>query len=282
SVTGHLNALLEQQGLKDWQAFNLACDSSRLASTLLTYARIAELRPDIVIFIDSFPYAETQNAGVSYLDPNLYAYIDSVFSKTPAVAAIWQPYSRFLSRRGNVTNYKVPETDAHTDPQQATGIVDHINLNDILVAALGHMRNVLLMDTQPLPVLLEPQRRIWIERGDRDLEETNPLPDYLQGFDVIRTQQATHHGQFLLVFAPMFDQRHNAPYLASLRGGRYDGYLRARNINMLDLVSLSLKPVYETYDGFHQTAYGNAKVAAAIFNHLEQQHLLPGVTDVSN
>lgn len=282
SVTGHLNTLLERQGLKNWQAFNLACDSSRLATMLLTYARIAALKPDIVVFIDSFPYSETQNAGVTYLDANLYAYMDSVYTETAEVAPVWHAYNRFLTQQGAATDYKVPSITTDTDKQQKNDAVSRITLNDILVAAIGHLRNILMLDAQPLPVLLEPQRRIWMERGDRDQADPSPLPDYLQGFDVMNTQQAAHKGQFVLVFAPMFDERHNAPYLSSIREGRYGSYLRAHNINTLDLVSLPLKPVYETYDGFHQTTYGNAKIADAIFTYLKTQHMLPEASNVPN
>jgi hypothetical protein len=276
SITGHLNQILKESHLDGWRAFDLACDSSRQLNMLFTYTRIMELHPEIVIFVDSFPYAETQNAGAAELDPQLFAYMDHQLSQIPAVEKVWRPYVSYLTQQGPATGYKLPVVTPGLDYTQKTTIPSRLSLNDILVNAFGFLRNRVIVDVAPLPALPNPDHRpSWTPVGDGWNWLIYLPPEYMAGFKVFDAAQTALGGKFIVAFAPLYDQRNNPHYLKEVRSGMYGQYFQKEHLRTLDLIDLPLRPVYETYDGFHQTTYGNAKIADAIFQNMKEQKLLP-------
>ena len=54
----------------------------------------------------------------------------------------------------------------------------------------------------------------------------------------------------------------------------FGAYMNSNGISFASHVALRLKPIYETYDGEHQTMYGNRVIAATLLNDLKEQGLI--------
>jgi hypothetical protein len=127
----------------------------------------------------------------------------------------------------------------------------------------------------PLPVKLLPFKPFKEEHGELidAVRARDPVHGYLQGTTVITRLQALHRGSFLYLVMPRTElagpkrrvgwDEHFGRYIES-HGGHYSS----------ELVDLDLKPQVETYDGGHQTIYGNQRIAAGILKILQEQRLL--------
>jgi hypothetical protein len=271
SIAANMNEQLQAAGFGDWRVFNLARNGSWLTPMLYVYARIAVLKPEIVIYGDVIPNYLVNNADADLLTAGDYAYLDKIFGANSNAAAVWRAYRETLMEHG----WKSPaETPAPKDfpprfqPRQRT------TLSDILVRSITVARNSWIADGPPLPVKFVPYR-------DWDLKPYVPYafdnPDagfaYFQGVKLISELQRQHGGKLFFYFASLYGRRHDLTYITALNN-TFGAYMTSNGISFASHVALGLKPIYETYDGEHQTMYGNRIIAATLLNDLKEQGLI--------
>jgi hypothetical protein len=280
SVAGHINELLKNKGLDEWHAFNLGREGARLTSMLYTYARIADLKPEIVIFTDAVGensglYSHTANAGAAALDAEMYSYMDHIFSQDPAADLVWHSYRDNLIKMGSKDGWQFPARDKEPDFSNLLGIRKEITLNDILVRLMDAAHDMAWKDTPPWPVKFRPEYKKFTEPKDTPFVTTEDDLNYLQGYKLFQLMQARNGGKFLYYFSPMYQRRKSRAYHEVIASGAYGSYFQQNGVPYVDLSDLPLTPVYETYDGTHQTTFGNIKIAETLVEELEKRKFLP-------
>jgi hypothetical protein len=166
------------------------------------------------------------------------------------------------------------ETTASNDlspnfqPRQRT------TLSDILVHFIAVARSSRLADGPPLPVKFVsfrdwgPYPYVPYTFQNRDQGFA-----YFQGVKLISELQRRHNGKVFVYFSPFYNNRHNLTVLTALTD-IYGTYLTTNGISFASHTGLGLQPIYETYDGEHQTMYGNRIFAAILLNDLIEQGLI--------
>jgi hypothetical protein len=264
-----MNEHLRRLGLRDWQVFNLAADGGGLTPMLYVYARIASLKPEIVIYGDHMPYYRSKNADANSLQAKHYAYLNKTFNANSNTAPIWRAYQETLQKHGwhpPAQTTSPEESRFLFEPRQRT------TLSDILVRFFVVARQSRIVEGPPLPIRFETHRN-WEERP----YSMPPDPEfgYFQGVRLIAEIQRQHDGRLFFYFSSSFERKNNLTYNATLNDV-FGSYLTEHGILFASYVALGLKPIYETYDGVHQTMYGNDVVARAILNDLKKHGLVLG------
>jgi hypothetical protein len=271
SIAANMNEQLEAEGFDDWRVFNLARNGTYLTPMLYVYARIAVLKPEIVVYGDVIPQYLANNADANVLNARQYAYLDKIFDANSNTASIWRAYRETLLKHGWTPPAETPPDNdlaQHFQPRQRT------TLSDILVRLLTVTRNKSLANGPPLPVRLtfyrdwreEPYVPYTFENWDQGLA-------YFQGIKLISELQRQHDGKVFFYVSPFFNRRHDLTYITTVNNV-YGAYLTSNGIGFASHVALELKPISETYDGEHQTIHGNRVVAAALLNDLRERGLI--------
>jgi len=272
TVACRLNHELEAAGLGgEWHAFNLARNGTKLTPMLYVLAQISELKPEIVIYGDTYDYYLWENADANELKPEHYAFLDRTFLQWPKENEIWQSYLLNLQKHG----WKRPAVEATPkEPPQLSRPREHTSISDFLVLGIRYCTEYLVHEGPPHPILINTNRKWTISHPNPyTLTTRDPGFLYFQGVRLIAALQRQHQGALMFYFSPQFDWRSDPYYQKGLQSV-YGGYLAKYHIPFLSLVGLPLKPDYETYDGNHQTVYGNMAIAKALFQDLQKEGLL--------
>jgi hypothetical protein len=271
SIAASMNRQLQRKGLEDWRVFNLARNGAYLTPMLYVHARIAVLKPEIVIYGDVMSQYMANNADANVLNASHYAYLDKTFGASSNTAVIWRAYRETLMKHG----WEPPaETTASNDlspnfqPRQRT------TLSDILVHFIAVARSSRLADGPPLPVKFVPFRD-WgpYPYVPYTFQNRDQGFAYFQGVKLISELQRRHNGKVFVYFSPFYNNRHDLTVLTALTD-IYGTYLTTNGISFASHTGLGLQPIYETYDGEHQTMYGNRVVAAILLDDLIEQGLI--------
>lgn len=266
SIAGQMNRRLKAEGIDGWRAFDLAQDGAKLTSMLYIYAEIARLQPEVIVYGDSFPYYMTDNADANALNDAQFRVLEGAFGQDPATAPIWTSYLAKLKESG----WRPPATRhaaaIETAPARA------LTLNDLLIDLMTLPRQT---SSPPLPIKIAAFRN-WTPRPIGGPGFVNPDSNfgYFEGFDLIAERQTELHRGFFFYFSPQYDRRGDIAYQRGLVSV-FGRYMTAHHILWTSLVGLPLRINVETYDGNHQTVYGNAVIAAIILRDLQSRGLVP-------
>jgi hypothetical protein len=275
SIAGQMNELLDEAGQSGWRAFDLARNGSKLTPMLYTYARIRELKPDIVIFGEAFPYYAQDNAGAATMKWAQMSYLDEMLGGDPKVAGKWSAYK---AQMGEPTRWMPPEgtpPPSFADDQPAYR--DSTSLSDLLVRGFTLVRKLKWLDGPPLPISYDTATKAFSVEEVYDFSQADKLDPQLSifaGFSIINDLQNEQGGKFLLYYAPSFRHRNDTNFIETLRTGKYGQFLDGAQVPFEVYVDLPLKPVYETYDGVHQTRAGNRIIASKILQDLKRRNIL--------
>ena len=278
SIAANMNRQLQAEGFDDWRAFNLARNGAWLTPMLYVHARIAVLKPEIVIYGDVIRVLGTavgdylaKNADANVLNASHYAFLDRTYGASSETALIWRAYRETLMKHG----WEPPaETTASNDRSPRFQPRLRTTLSDILVRFIAVARRSRLADGPPLPVKFVPFRD-WDQKpyAPYTFENRDQGFGYFQGIKLISELQRRHNGKVFFYFSPLYNRRHDLIYLTGLND-IYGTYLTSNGIPFASHAALGLQPIYETYDGEHQTLYGNRIVAAILLNDLREQGLI--------
>jgi len=263
SITAQLNKLLPP----GWHAFNLARNGAELTSMLYVYAQIAALKPEIVIYGDTGQYYRWNNAGADALTTEHYVYIHEVLGSEPEAAILWRNYLDVLRQHG----WRGSDEGIATAPSDRPAPRLRVSPQDILTYLLGVERQSIIDDGPPFPVHINWGRQF----ASSSAPFTNPDPDfkYFNGIRLITEHQKRFGGKFLFYFSPIQMYRENSAYLQGLEE-TYGRFLSDHQIPYANHVDLDLKLNLETYDGVHQTIYGNRRIAQTLLQDLIDHHLI--------
>jgi len=266
SITGQMNRRLQAAGLSDWRAFDLARSGGKLTSMLYVYARIAALRPEIVVYGDTFPYFLLENADANALNGAQFGVLERTFGSDPATGPTWASYRARLVEGG-----WRPQSSPATS-NDASARTRSLSLSDLLIDLMSLPRQT---SSPPLPIKIG-RFRDWTPRPEGGPGFVNPDPDfgYFEGFRLIAERQRQIGGAFFFYFSPQYDRRGDLAYQRGLEAV-FGNYLTAHRIPWASHVGLPLRTNVETYDGNHQTVYGNAVIAGTILRDLQSRGLLP-------
>jgi hypothetical protein len=275
SIAGQTNLLLAEEHISGWKAFSLARNGMKLTPELYVYARILALRPDVVVLGEAFNYYMLENADAGTLNAEQYAYMDAVFGQYPETAAIWQSYKETLRRHGwsPGSSETAPLQDADTRPQPRPST----SLSDLIQRGLAIVRSLPEFDGMPRPVAFDFTNRAWA-RSESVAPHPFDNPDrdfaYFQGYRLFGDTQKRIGRATFFYFSPQWDRATDTSYQKGLTDV-FGEYLAAAGIPSASLVPMSLTPIRETYDGVHQTPFGNRRIAATILNDLRKARIFP-------
>ena len=273
SIAGQLNRILKDAHLDDWQAFNLARNGSHLSDELYVYARILSLQPEIVIYGDSFNYYMWQNADADLISPARYAFMDAVFDRDPKTAMLWRAYKDNLQEHG----WK-PGAPTEPEPAIKLGLKPRTStsLSDLILRGLVFLHSRIPVNGMPRPIAFEPSYRDWNKAPYVPHPFENPDPNfgYFQGFKLIAEMQRKIDEKFFFFFCPQWTYDTDLDYQNGLTN-IFGAYLKESDIPFASYVSMKMRPIYETYDGYHHTVQANYRIATAIFNDFKNDGLLP-------
>jgi hypothetical protein len=274
SVAGQTNRLLAERHIGDWKAFSLARNGMKLTPALYAYARILALQPDIVVLGEAFNYYMLDNADATTLTAEQYAYMDAVFGRFPETAAIWRSYKENLLKHGWIPRPPAaPLPDADTRPRTRPSTT----LSDLIIRGLAVVRSLPAFDGMPRPVAFDFTNRAWARA---EVVPPHPFvnPDadfaYFQGYRLFGAMQKRIGRATFFYFTPQWDWATDTSYQNGLTG-IFGGYLAAAGIPFVSYVPMSLTPIRETYDGVHQTPFGNRRIATAVLDDLKRERLFP-------
>lgn len=274
SIAGQMNELFRREGVRDWRAFDLARAGAKMTDTLYVYSRIHALHPDIVVIGDSFNYYMWENADANALSSPQYAYLDRQFAQTPQTASIWASYRDNLAQHGwqPPVAGAIPPRDPIVGPQPRNST----SPMDLLVRGIALLR--------AWPNAGSPPRRVefdatynWNKAPYYPHAFENPDPDfrYFQGVTLIADEQRQFGGHTMFFFAPQWEYVDDPATIQGLQI-EYGGYLAQNRVPFVSYVPMRMQLVRETYDGSHQTMYGNRRLAQVILHDLRANGLLPG------
>jgi hypothetical protein len=274
SIAGKLNWLLGNAGLGEWKAFDLARNGAKLTDMLYTYARILDLKPEIVIYGDTFNYYMWENADADGISPARYAFMDEVFNRYPETAALWSAYKSNLQRHGWTILSSAPEPPIKLGPQPRASTTSR----DLLLLGLGRFRGMAAngpsrptaydVATSPFLRVNKPVYK------PHAFDDPDPDFGYFQGTALIAAMQRHMGNSFSFFFVPQWKFDTDIDYQNGLTEV-FGGYAMAHGFPFHSFVSMKMQPIYETYDADHQTPRGNLKIARAILAGLQGDGLLP-------
>lgn len=270
SIAGQLNKLLKEAKLDDWQAFNLARNGAKLTPMLYTYATIRELEPELVIYGDLYAYYAKDGAGANDLDATQLAMLDETLGGTPETQAVWSAYKNNLHR-----TKPAAEPVARQPPPPIYRATT--SLQDILLRGLSQVDH--------LSPDAAPPYRIAYNYNNENLEseavfdfaitdKSDPGMVFLEGFSLINALQEEQGNKFFLYFGSAYQYRNDTNLIRTLREGAVGQKLDSMSVPFEVYVDLPLKPIYETYDGVHQTRDGNAVIARKLLDDLLARRII--------
>lgn len=276
SISGQLNDLLKERGYSDWRVFDLARNGTSLTPMLYTYARAMEVKPDLVVWGESFPYYKNDNASSSALPADMYRHLDAVFDR-PSTKALWQSYRETVAQGGEAGKWTIPPYSPallppydQAEPRERTSVLDLESLG------FTKIRQQLKWDMPPRPVVQYPEHHKFQQLTADTSPFINPDPGlaYFQGFGIMGALQKEQGGKMMIYFLPQYDHREQANFIQALNAGPIPDFLDQHGIGHKTLTGMPLKPVAETYDGIHQTRTGNRIIATAILNDLIERKII--------
>ncbi|MEJ1937261.1 hypothetical protein WDZ92_44270, partial [Nostoc sp. NIES-2111] len=240
---------------------------------LYTYARILALKPDIVVLGEAFNYYMWENADPGSLTAEQFAYMDAVFGRYQETAAIWRSYKQNLERHGWTPPSPAaapPDVDTGRQPRSST------SLSDLILRGLAIIRSLPEFDEMPRPVELDGSNRAWPHNVVPPHQFENPDAGfgYFQGYKLVGAMQKSIGRATFFYFSPQWDYSTDTSYQKGLVE-IFGGYLTAAGIPFDSYVPMALTPIRETYDGSHQTRFGNRRIASAILDDLERAGIFP-------
>ena len=276
SIAGQMNQLLHDKGLDDWRAYDLARTGAKLTEVLYVYSQIEALKPDVVVYGDSFNYYMLNNADADGLDAEQYGIMGRDFGHDPATAGTWSDYLATLRAHG-----WSGEAKASTGlGAVATAVADMrsppaAELGDVLARGLLRLRHAGWADGTPQP-LAYTEYRDWTipQELNRTFENPDPGFGYFQGVNLIDQKQREFGGRMFAYFSPQWTTSFDPAYVAGV-DSVFGGYLRDHRLPCVSLIGMRMTPITETYDGSHQTLAGNRRIAAALLQNLEKDGLVP-------
>jgi hypothetical protein len=277
SIAAQLNALLKDEHIDAWRAFNLANSGGKMTDELYVYARIVALKPDLVIYGDSFNYYMWENADAEVLSPAHYAYMDEVFERYPETMKIWRSYKANLEKHGwkpSVSSQPTPAIEIGPRYRAST------DLNDLILQGLARVRSRFAVDAMPRPVTFDPHppNRAWNLRPARVPAHDFVNPDagfgYFQGIGLMAAMQRRSNDNMFFFFVPQWHFVTDLDYQKGLLN-EFGSYLKMNGVPFASYVPMEMEPIRETYDGNHHTMMGNGRIAAAILRDLRQARLIP-------
>jgi len=273
SIAGQLTEVLRASGRGDWEAYNLARNGAKLTSMLYVYARILPLKPEVVVMGEAYEvdYKLWRNADADALDAQQYAYLDKTFGMYPETASIWSSYLDNLERHGwKRPPHVPPEVDYVVGPvpRERTSVLD---LAEWLFA---NVEAAHLVPAIPRPVQYAVMRE-WTLPKVYPAEFDNLDPDfaYFRGIRLIAELQRRNGGRFFFYFSPQWEHHADAVYIEGLQNN-FCAYMDMHGIPHANYVPVEMRPVFETYDGYHQTLAGNRRIAQMIYEDLVTRNLL--------
>ncbi len=276
SVSGQMNRLLQEKNLGDWQVYDLARTGAKLTEMLYVYSQIESLRPDLVIYGDSFNYYMWDNADADGLDAAQYGTLSRDFGQDAATVDIWSAYLQTLRAHGWNGQAQASEGPSAV----ATAVADTrsppaAELGDVLARGLLKLRHAAWVDGMPRP-LAYTQYRDWTTPPPTYPTFQNPDAgfEYFQALRLIDIKQRKFGGRTFVYFSPQWNLSFEPAYVAGV-DQIFGGYLRDHGIPHASLIGMRMAPITETYDGSHHTLTGNHRIAAALLQDLEKDGLVP-------
>ena len=270
SITNQLNLLLQKQGYFGWRAFNLARNGGKITSSLYLYSRVLKLKPEIVIFADSGGYYQWSNGGAGEITPAHYSFIDATVKLDKVARETWERFVRTQEARG----FK-REPYADRPPKQYPLFVQREKTStiEILERVFESAQSFSLYEQgPPLPPQFTPFVPNGGEMPEKILEHDKEYGIF-QATTIFSQLQKTHHGESLMVFLPRYDI--SGPHRRDKWDEIFGSYVLAHGGHYSsELLDLDLDAGRETYDGGHQTLYGNRKIAAGILKILKDQNII--------
>ncbi len=276
SIAGQMNQLLHDKGLDDWKVYDLARTGAKLTEMLYVYSQVEALKPEVVIYGDSFNYFMWDNADADGLDGAQYGAMSRTFGKDPATTGIWDSYLQTLRAHGwNGEAAVETEPGAIATAVADTRVPPAAELGDVLARGLLKLRHSAWVEGMPRP-LAYTQYRDWTTPPDTDRKFENPDPGfgYFQGVDLIDRKQREFGGKTFVYFSPQWTPSFDPAYVEGI-DDQFGGYLRHHDIPYVSLVGMRMTAITETYDGSHHTLTGNRRIAAALLQILEKDGLVP-------
>ena len=269
SIAAQMNALLHDRHLSGWKVFDLARNGAKLTDMLYVYSQIAALKPDVVVFGDTFNYYMWDNAGASELGAAQYAAMDETYGRDPKTGGIWQAYEKNLRDHGWKPEPAVPSVSS------VPAAPAPVSLQSILVRGFVLLRHSAWAEGMPHPVA-HTAFRDWTEPHSARHAFTNPDPgfSYFQGLRLIDLKQREFGGNSFVYFSPQWPESFDPDYVDGL-DRMFGGFLRDHGIPHVSYVGMRMRPITETYDGDHQTLAGNHRIAVALVQDLEKADLIP-------
>jgi hypothetical protein len=275
SIAGQMNELLKAAGLTDWRAFDLARNGAKLTPMLYTYARIHALKPEIVIYGATIPYYAQDHADGPNMKWAQMTYLDSIFGTKPNLASLWDRYKAAL---GPVQRWQPPEgTAAPSFADTLPVFREKTTLSDLLTRAFSFIRQAKWVEGPPQPISYNTATKAFdaqMRFDSKAAEALDPKLDLFSGFGLIEGLQRADNHSFLLYHSPSFRYREDKDFIAMLSTGKYAAVLNKLGVPFEVYVDLPLKPVYETYDGFHQTRAGNRIIAERLLADLKRRQMM--------
>jgi hypothetical protein len=273
SIAGQMNELLQRRGLTNWRAFDLARNGGKMTPTLYIYSRIKVLKPDIVVMGDSYNYYMWENADADALAPEQYAYLDKTFSASSKSAQLWSSYKANLERHGwtptDPNTHPAGDPDLSARPRPATSAFD------LAVRGLSVLRARHIAEGGKRPIALTSLKGPGQSVPPHHYENPDPDFAYFQGAAIVGNEQKSMGKRMLFYFSPQM-QFVDDPSTINGIDVAFGGYMREQGVPFLSLISTRMKLGEETYDGSHQTVYGNRRIAEILVDELQKNHSLPG------
>ncbi len=275
SVAGQMNRLLHDKNLRDWQVYDLARTGAKLTEMLYVYSQIVSLKPDLVIYGDSFHYYMWDNADADGLNAAQYGIMSRDFGQDPATVDIWNAYLQTLRAHGWNGQAEASAPGAIATAGADTRSPPAAELGDVLARGLLMLRHAAWAEGMPRP-LAYTQYRDWTIPPQTYPTFQNPDSgfEYFQGLRLIDLKQREFGGRTFVYFSPQWNLSFEPAYVAGV-DHIFGGYLRDHGIPYVSLIGMRMKPITETYDGSHHTLLGNRRIAAALLQNLEKDGLVP-------
>ena len=211
------------------------------------------------------------NAGADNLSGDDYAQMAKVFSATAQTTASWNAFYAQLRGHGTVDGLV---TQPRSIAKNLLRLQPSDSLSGEIAQVLGAPRNRNAGLAHPQPVAYNTFRR-WEPQDPPITRFDNPDPGmrYFQGMALIAQMQRLHGGQLFFYHSPQFDHRADRVYVDGVTQ-EFARYLEAQGIAHTSLIDMPLAPITETYDGVHQTLYGNRKIAATLLERMLAQGVI--------
>jgi len=271
TITNHLNNILNVKGYKNYHVFNLGVNGGKLSASIYVYARILDLKPDLVIFADTNGYYALDRSGGLDLSNEQYTFIDKKLRNEPLVYKIWKNYFNHLKSKGVDRRINTNNEPIEYPQENQTA---KVTLNNLIEWVLEKIKNITVYHGGPP---LPPKYIPFIPNGSKSaavLLQNDSDYGFLQGIEIIPKLQQKNAGKFLFMFMPLFRNDDDPQFIENFNKYFGEYIINHGALFSSDLLKVKLTPVTETYDGTHQTYFGNKKIAFELFEILKKMNLI--------